>query len=532
MAHVHEISRGSPQAVHGLALGVRAAFAVGNRKGNTVSAGAGIGMAYIGGIGEKDRLGISIAKIPCPGGDIPAGGYALVGKSHGLALAVVGSGTEMGRGRRVHRYRQQGVACAACRIGNRKGHRIDAGGHIGMRGVAAERGAPVAKVPLVGGRSPRVDHRAVGQKLRGAVHAAGAAEKMRYRTGFHIHRLLQGVAASVQVGDHQGYRVWAGSGKGMYRVGEGAAVLRARGGVAKVPVPGGDLSALVRAGVIRERGYLVLAVAPETEAGNRAVGYAHHLLVIIAAAAAVYDRKVYRVVALVLVLVAEVGAVGEVHRNFGRAVAEIPGPLLYVPFALRVGAQVGELRGAAQAVGRGQAEKCRGMGFYLHRMAYRVMAAVGVHHAQGYRIHAVGGVHMAGAVRRIVGGKGAVAKIPVPRAGAGQVVARKGEIGGVAAAGIVGGEIGDRNGVDDHVDGIAHHGQAVGSRVLTLNGILPGDGEQAETERRACPRQGEAGGQPVAKQGVVHPHLRVVQSDNYSAVALAVITSVAAGYTV
>ena len=70
------------------------------------------------------------------------------------------------------------------------------------------------------------------------------------------------------------------------------------GRIAKVPVPGGDLPAQIRVGLIGKSGGLVLAAAPEIESGNRAVAYRYHSLVYIAATPVVGGGEGYVVAAL------------------------------------------------------------------------------------------------------------------------------------------------------------------------------------------------------------------------------------------
>ena len=111
----------------------------------------------------------SIAKIPYPLVDKPGGRSAQVGEGHGLPLAIVGIGGEMGYRRRVYGYRKRSIAYATGCIGDGKHYGIDPGCQVGMRSVAAECRGSVAEIPEVGSGGSNIDQRAVGQELRRAV---------------------------------------------------------------------------------------------------------------------------------------------------------------------------------------------------------------------------------------------------------------------------------------------------------------------------------------------------------------------------
>ena len=156
-----------------------------------------------------------------------------------------------------------------------------------------------------------------------------------------------------------------------------------------------------------------------------------------------------------------------------------------ISLAWRIGTQVGEITGLTQAVGGGEAEECRRMGPHFHRMADAVSTVIGVFHTQGNRVGAIGGKYMPGVGRGIEGGKGAVAKIPVPVTGLVDVVSADSEKGGIAVAHGTGSKIRHRRGVHDHGDRIIHHGYTVAYRVGAPDLVLPRHILYAETQRIA-----------------------------------------------
>ena len=123
----------------------------------------------------------------------------------------------------------------------------------------------------------------------------------------------------------------------------------------------------------------------------------------------------------------------------------------------------------------------------------------------------------------------AVAEVPQPVADGVDIQSRYTDHRGVAHAGGVTTEVGDRDGVDDHLCGVTHPHRAGAAGVGAFNGILPGSGERAETQRGARACQHNARAYPVVEQLIGHPRLRGRQADHHAGVAGTVIAPVGGG---
>ena len=95
-----------------------AAFAIRHCEGNALGACTAKAVAYIGIGRESDGLCIPVAEIPYPIVDKSCWRCTLVGKSHGLPLAVIGGRAEMRYRGRVYGHRTGECAFATGCIGN------------------------------------------------------------------------------------------------------------------------------------------------------------------------------------------------------------------------------------------------------------------------------------------------------------------------------------------------------------------------------------------------------------------------------